>query len=72
MDIVITEGYKRENKPKIEVFRSAQHKEPLCLNRNELAALVSDVYMDLGVPVFGLDEVEKIADFIEKKFLKPI
>jgi molybdopterin-guanine dinucleotide biosynthesis adapter protein len=69
MDIVITEGFKREHHPKIEVFRSTQHKEPLCLGRGDLVAFVSDIEMGLDVPAFGLSDVEKIADFIEIKFL---
>ncbi len=69
MDLVITEGFKRENRPKIEVFRSSQHKEPLCLDRDDLFAFVSDIDMDLHVPAFGLDDIEKLTDLIETKFL---
>lgn len=69
MDIVITEGYKRENKPKIEVFRKARHREPLCRDDNNLVALVTDDDMDLNVPRFGLEDIKDLADFIEKKFL---
>jgi molybdopterin-guanine dinucleotide biosynthesis protein B len=29
VDIVLTEGYKRENKPKIEIFRREAHTEPV-------------------------------------------
>ena len=71
VDLVITEGYKREDKPKIEVFRSTQHQEPLCIANGDLIALVSDIHMDLNVPVFGLEEIEEITDFIEKQFLSP-
>lgn len=69
MDVVLTEGYKRENKPKIEVFRKARHNEPLCREDNNLVALVTDDDADLGVPKFGLEDVKGIADLIEKKFL---
>ena len=69
MDIVITEGYKRENKPKIEVFRKEKHREPLCRDDNNLVALVTDDDMDLNVPRFGLEDIKGLADFIEKKFL---
>ena len=69
MDLIITEGFKRENKPKIEVFRSTQHKAPLCLENGDLVAFVSDIHMDLPVPAFGLEEIEKIVDLIEEKFL---
>ncbi len=69
MDIVITEGFKRENKPKIEIFRTAAHKEPLCRNNSDLIALVTDADIDLKVPRFGLEHIEKLADFIENKYL---
>ncbi len=71
VDLVIAEGYKKEKLPKIEIFRSAAHKHPLCLDNDELVAFVSDRKMDLHVPDFALEEIEKIADFIEQKFLHP-
>ncbi|OQX08084.1 MAG: molybdopterin-guanine dinucleotide biosynthesis protein B [Desulfobacteraceae bacterium IS3] len=69
MDLVITEGYKKEHKPKIEIFRAAAHKEPLCRDDNDLIALVTDSDADLNVPRFGLEDVEALADFIEKSYL---
>ncbi|MDM8521771.1 molybdopterin-guanine dinucleotide biosynthesis protein B [Desulfococcaceae bacterium HSG8] len=69
VDIIIVEGYKRENKPKIEIFRAAAHKEPLCRENNDLIALVTDTDTDLNVPRFGLEEIGKLADFIEGKYL---
>ena len=71
VDLVITEGYKRENKPRIEVFRSTQHKKPLCLDNDELIAFVSDIDMSSNIPSFGLEEIDKITDSIEKQFLAP-
>lgn len=64
VDIIITEGYKRENKPKIEVFRSAAHRELLC-QPHELLAIASDIAWDLGVPCYQLDDVAGIASEIE-------
>lgn len=69
MDLIITEGYKRGNKPKIEIYRSSKHKEPFCLNDDNLIAFVTDANIDVKAPTFGLDEIEKIADLIEKKYL---
>ncbi|CAN2042556.1 molybdopterin-guanine dinucleotide biosynthesis adapter protein [Candidatus Magnetomoraceae bacterium gMMP-15] len=69
MELIFTEGFKREDKPKIEVFRIETHKEPLCLNNdNNLIAFVSETNFDSNVPHFGLDDVETLANFIEQKF----
>jgi len=69
LDIVLTEGYKSGDKPKIEVFRSAAHKAPLCTDADNRIALASDVAIDVDVPRFHLDDVDGIADFIEETFL---
>jgi molybdopterin-guanine dinucleotide biosynthesis protein B len=72
MDIVITEGYKREVKPQIEVYRSAAHDSPIHVKgkENSLIAVMSDVDIDLGVPRFDLNDVIALADFLEATFLK--
>lgn len=72
VDLVVTEGFKRENKPKIEVFRSVQHKEPLCLGNDDLVAFVSDIKMEAGVPTFSFEEIDRITDLIEAQFLSPV
>ncbi|MBT9168646.1 MAG: Molybdopterin-guanine dinucleotide biosynthesis adapter protein [Syntrophomonadaceae bacterium] len=69
VDIIVSEGYKRNNKPKIEVFRSTVHEAPLCTCEDNLLALVSDIVLDLGVPVFSLNDYTGIADLIEHRFL---
>ncbi|MEW6360185.1 MAG: molybdopterin-guanine dinucleotide biosynthesis protein B [Planctomycetota bacterium] len=70
VDIVLTEGYKSADKPKIEVFRSAAHSAPLCTDRDNRIALASDVEVAVNVPRFHIDDVAGIADFIETTFLK--
>ncbi|HBV96093.1 MAG: molybdopterin-guanine dinucleotide biosynthesis protein MobB [Peptococcaceae bacterium BICA1-7] len=63
MDIVLTEGYKRGNKPKIEINRSA-HTRSLITDPRELIAIVSDTNWEVGVPVFGLEDFSGVADFL--------
>lgn len=71
MDIVLTEGYRRSGKPRIEVFRSTAHDSPLHSRENPrtLVAVASDVPVDLGVPRFDIDDFRGLADFIEERFL---
>lgn len=63
VDVILTEGFKRENKPKIEVFRSAAHKELLC-TPDELIAIASDISWKVGVPCYHIDDFISIADEI--------
>ena len=69
LDLVITEGYKKENKPKIEVVRAARHTDVLLENDKHLVAVVSDMELKLDVPVFGLNDIDRLADFIENNYL---
>jgi molybdopterin-guanine dinucleotide biosynthesis protein MobB len=69
VDLVITEGYKTGNKPKIETVRSARHCEPLLKDDQLLIAVVTDVDLQLNVPKFGFEDVVPLADMIEEKFL---
>ncbi len=67
VDLIFTEGYKRGNKPKIEVFRAAMHQELLC-EPGELLAIASDVIFENGVPCYDLDDAEGLCDLIAQKF----
>ncbi|MEE8552703.1 MAG: molybdopterin-guanine dinucleotide biosynthesis protein B [Desulfobacterales bacterium] len=68
MDIILTEGYKKENLPKLEVFRSQIHKAPLFKGDKTLLALISDDPIDLGVPRFSCDDGQSMVDFLIKHF----
>lgn len=70
VDLILSEGYKKDVQPKIEIFRKEKHKELLCTREDNLVAIVSDKEFDVGVSCFFLDDVQGVADFIEKKFLK--
>lgn len=64
MDLVIVEGYKRFGFPQIEVVRAANSQTPLC-PPERLCGIVSDLALDFpGVPRFGLDAIEAIADHL--------
>jgi len=68
VDIVFTEGYKRGDKPKVEIFRAGLRDEPLCKDDDHLIALVTDTEVELGVPRFSLDDVKGLADFLIGSF----
>ncbi len=69
VDIIITEGYKRENKPKLEVYRKEAADELLCED-DELFGIVTDVEFDKDIPQFSFDQVKEVVDLIEGKLLK--
>lgn len=69
VDIVLTEGYKQDHNPKIEVFRpKAGGGEPILKGDAHLVALVSDAKVDLDVPKFSTDDIEALADFLIDNF----
>lgn len=69
-DIILAEGFKRQNLPKIEIFRTQSvHKEPLCRDDKNLIAFVTNSDYKLDVPTFGIEDIIEIADFIELYFL---
>ena len=67
VDMVLAEGYRGANKPKIEVSRREKGSE-LVSPREELLAIVSDQWFDLPVPQFGLDKADAVADLLEATF----
>ena len=68
-DLVLTEGFKQSNHPKIEVHRKEQGKE-LLSPPEQLLAVVTDEPLDVAVPQFSKNEVQKIADLIEKTVIQ--
>ena len=68
VDLVITEGYKRGAKPKIEVSRRELGPE-LVSRSTEIIAIVSNHPVNLDVPQYGLDDAPGVADLIERLYL---
>lgn len=68
VDLVITEGYKSGDKPKIEVSRLERGTELLCQSE-ELVAIMADYRVDMPVPQFALDDAAGLVDLLEDLFL---
>jgi molybdopterin-guanine dinucleotide biosynthesis protein B len=64
MDMVLAEGYKGGNSPKVEIFRPEVYDKPICLEDENLIAMMTDHDLDLEVPRFGLDDIEGLAEFL--------
>lgn len=68
VDLVLTEGYKKQAFPKIEVIRSEVSKEPIC-SPKEVMAFICDFHMKSSRKVFKTEDIKKVANFIEDRFL---
>ncbi|WP_114965347.1 molybdopterin-guanine dinucleotide biosynthesis protein B [Alkalilacustris brevis] len=65
VDLVLIEGYKRAEHPKIEAYRTETGR-PLLAERNPTIRAVASntTHPGLSVPVLALDDTAAIADFI--------
>jgi molybdopterin-guanine dinucleotide biosynthesis protein len=69
VDLVITEGFKRQDAPKIEVSRRARSTE-LVSTADELIGITSDQpFPEYQVPQFALGDSLGLADLIEQRIL---
>jgi len=72
VDIVLTEGFKQSNLPKIEVHRRERSATLLCRGQEHdptLIAVASDEPLELDVPLFDINDADGISSFIEQGFL---
>ncbi|MBC2886779.1 molybdopterin-guanine dinucleotide biosynthesis protein B [Ochrobactrum sp. CM-21-5] len=68
-DLVLVEGYKHEPHKKIELQRQDGHDGP-CLHESDpnIVAIATDQPQDnVELPIFNIDAIEEIADFIEQE-----
>ena len=74
-DLILVEGYKSAAIPKIEARRSAQLSKRALADEDPLViAVAADHQVDgKGLPVFSLDDIREIANYIDEKIgpLKP-
>jgi len=70
VDIIISEGFKRDVQPKIEVSRRERHSELLCTEDDNLVAVASNRKFELRVPCLDINDAKGLADIIEEKFLR--
>ncbi len=64
-DLILTEGFKREPAPKIEMSRAAVSTTLLC-REQDLLAVVCDYPASTSAPRFALDDAVGVADLIEQ------
>jgi molybdopterin-guanine dinucleotide biosynthesis protein B len=68
-DIILTEGFRRGDAPKIEVHR--QQAGPPLASLRKLIAIATDEPLETKTRQFSLEDVKGLADLLEKGFIKP-
>lgn len=66
-DLVLVEGFKHAAIPKLEIYRAANGKPLLFLQDTHIIAIASDILMETTLPIFDLNAVASIGQFILKK-----
>ena len=67
IDIVIVEGFKKENHPKIEII--SQDLKVINNQIKNVVAIVADDIIDSNIPVFKKNDIESLAQFIIDNYL---
>jgi molybdopterin-guanine dinucleotide biosynthesis protein MobB len=67
-DIILAEGFKQSQAPKVEVHRKAAGL-PLS-HINNLIAIATDEPVESSARQFSLNDIKGLADFLERDFLK--
>ncbi len=68
-DIILTEGFKQDNAPKIEAHRR-ETGTPLS-DIKKLIAIATDEPLETKTRQFSLDDIKGLADLLERGFIKP-
>lgn len=67
VDLVLVEGFKRENFPKLEIYRAENGKPLLYGEDGFIVAIASDTALpDVKVPLIDLNDIEAVADALLK------
>ncbi len=70
VDIVLTEGYKSGDKPKIEVFRPGIHDSELCDEGDDLVTtVINEENEGNEEDIFSPEEIDRVASLLEKKYI---
>jgi molybdopterin-guanine dinucleotide biosynthesis protein MobB len=67
-DIILAEGFKQSQAPKVEVHRKAFG--PPLNHVNNLVAIATDEALGTGTKQFPLNDIKALADFLESAFIK--
>jgi molybdopterin-guanine dinucleotide biosynthesis protein B len=69
-DLLITEGFKKEKYPKIEVYTYSEKNLPLCFNDDTILAIITDHPYPWHVPQFSFNDIKGVVEWIVRFYLK--
>ena len=72
VDVVLTEGFKKSNMPKIEVHRLERSEKLLCRDEEfdpTLIAVASDSPLNVDVPLFDINDAQGLCNLIIERYL---
>jgi molybdopterin-guanine dinucleotide biosynthesis protein B len=69
-DLLLTEGYKQEAYPKIEVYQYSDKKKPLCFKDDTIKAIITDHPYQWHIPQFACDDTKAVVEWIICQYLE--
>ena len=72
IDLILVEGFKTKNIPKIELHRPILEHPLICINDKNVIAIATDAKLthDIDIPTLDLNNYIMITEYIIRKFLK--
>ena len=67
-NLILTEGYRQDKAPKIEVHRKELGSDLYC-SPQQLLAVVTDEPLEMSIPQYSMEDIKGVADLIEQRFL---
>ncbi len=71
VDVILSEGFKGNPHPKIEIYRKSLGRDFISRNDASLLAVAGDSPEGIDVACYDLDDITGLADLIEQKVLRP-
>jgi molybdopterin-guanine dinucleotide biosynthesis protein B len=69
-DLLLTEGFKKEKYPKIEVYQYSDKNKPICFYDNTVEAIITDHPYIWHIPQFPSNDIDHIVEWIVAYYLK--
>jgi molybdopterin-guanine dinucleotide biosynthesis protein B len=63
-DLLLVEGFKRYDMPKLEIYRAANGKPPLHPEDRHIVAVATDARLDTALPQLDLNDPDAVAAFV--------